>query len=615
MCGIAGGVGLSPPTQVKLDNQLRALEHRGPDSKGSKLGKKFSLGMCRLAINEIQDGKQPVSDESDQVHLVFNGEIYNYKNLQKKYFPNGRMLQNGSEAALMIGLYKLHGIDFVNELEGMFAIALFDESKEELRLIRDRLGKKPLCYSISEDQTIYFASETKALLSVIQTKTLCKSALTEVMTFGYVLGPQTAFSEIQFLPPGHIGTYKNGAFTTKQYWEPKYDSNTDISYADAKEETKRLIINSVGKRLISERPLGSFLSGGIDSTVVTAVMAQLSPGYVNTFSIGFEDKHYDESKYALEIAKHLKTNHKYKIVKPNPAALLERISQTLDQPFADSSIIPTFELAEFASHDVVVALGGDGGDEVFAGYDRYRAAPTLQKFSSTLKFLGPIAPILSRAGIIRNRRINRLLSEMEFKGNLTSTYRSIMSLTKPNQLVNLLQPDFYDSQSINEFDESFELQGPKDDLHRMLKSDLLNYLPGDLLVKADLASMAHGLELRSPLLDIQLIEWVNQLPTKYKIEGRETKHILKDIACNFVPKDLINRPKMGFAIPRAQWLRSDLKELSHDLLTDIVAENRGWFNQLEVKKILDIHSRGTNLDSVIWPMLMLELWARNWLDQ
>jgi asparagine synthase (glutamine-hydrolysing) len=435
------------------------------------------------------------------------------------------------------------------------------------------------------------------------------------MTFGYVVGPDTAFSEIQFLPPGHIGTYKNGAFTTKQYWKPNYNSSIDISYADAKEETKRLIFNSVEKRLISERSLGSFLSGGIDSTVVTAVMAQLSPGYVNTFSIGFEDKNYDESKYALEIAKYLKTNHKNKIVKPNPVSLLERISKTLDQPFADSSIIPTFELAEFASQDVVVALGGDGGDEVFAGYDRYRAAPTLQKFSSALKFLGPIAPILSRAEIIRNRRINRLLSEMEFKGNLTSTYRSIMSLTKPNQLVKLLQPDFYDSQSINDFDESFELQGPKDDLHRMLKSDFLNYLPGDLLVKADLASMAHGLELRSPLLDIQLIEWVNKLPAKYKIEGRETKHILKDVARDFVPKDLISRPKMGFAIPRAKWLRSDLKELSYELLTDKVAENRGWFNQLEVKKILELHSRGTNVDSVIWPMLMLELWARNWVDQ
>jgi asparagine synthase (glutamine-hydrolysing) len=181
--------------------------------------------------------------------------------------------------------------------------------------------------------------------------------------------------------------------------------------------------------------------------------------------------------------------------------------------------------------------------------------------------------------------------------------------------MNLLQPDFNDSQSVNDFDKSFELQGPKDDLHRMLRSDLFNYLPGDLLVKADLSSMAHGLELRSPLLDIQLIEWVNQLPTKYKIKGRETKHILKDIARDFVPKDLISRPKMGFAIPRAQWLRSELKELSYDVLTDRVAENRGWFNQLEVKKILELHSRGRNLDSVIWPMLMLELWARNWLDQ
>jgi asparagine synthase (glutamine-hydrolysing) len=615
MCGIAGGVGSRPQTQAILDNQLRAIEHRGPDSKGSKLGKKFSLGMCRLAINEIQEGKQPLSDESDKIHLVFNGEIYNYKNLQEKYFPSRRMLQNGSEAALMIGLYKLKGIDFVNELEGMFAIALFDESKEELRLIRDRVGKKPLCYSISDDQSIYFASETKALLSVIQSKTLRKSALSEVMTFGYVVGPETAFSEIQFLPPGHIGTYKNGAFTTKQYWEPNYDSSIDISYADAKEETKRLIFNSVERRLISERPLGSFLSGGIDSTVVTAVMAQLTPGYVSTFSIGFEDKNYDESRFALEVAKYLKTNHKCKIVKPNPSSLLERISKTLDQPFADSSIIPTYELAEFASRDVVVALGGDGGDEVFGGYDRYRVAPVLQKFSAVLKLLGPLPPNLAKTGVIKSRRINRLLSEMQSRSTLSSSYRSIMSLTKTDQLTSLLLTESSITNLVQEFDRQFQSHGSKDNLSRMIRSDFLNYLPGDLLVKADLATMAHGLELRSPLLDIQLIEWVNKLPSKYKIKGRETKHILKDIACDFVPKDLLSRPKMGFAIPRAQWLRSDLKELSHDLLTDRVAENRGWFNQLEVKKVLELHSRGTSLDSVIWPMLMLELWARNWLDQ
>jgi asparagine synthase (glutamine-hydrolysing) len=397
MCGIAGGVGLAPPSQGDLDIQLKSLEHRGPDSQGLKLGKNFSLGMCRLAIIEIEEGKQPVSDEYDQIHLVFNGEIYNYKYLQNKYFPSRTMLQNSSEAALLIALYKLKGKDFVNDIEGMFAIALFDENKDELLLVRDRVGKKPLCYSISENKSLYFASETKALISILQRKTLRTSALSEVMTFGYVVGPETAFSEIQFLQPGHIGIFKNGVFTTKQYWQPNYDSTIQISYGEAKEETKRLIFKAVEKRLFSERPLGSFLSGGIDSTVVTAIMAQLSPGYVNTFSIGFENKNYDESKFALEVAKYLKTNHKYKIVKPNPASLLDRISKTLDQPFADSSIIPTFELAEFASHDVVVALGGDGGDEVFAGYDRYRAAPTLQKFNSALKLLGPVAPIISKA--------------------------------------------------------------------------------------------------------------------------------------------------------------------------------------------------------------------------
>ena len=434
------------------------------------------------------------------------------------------------------------------------------------------------------------------------------------MTFGYVLGPETAFTEIKFLPPGHIGRFKNGLWESQQYWQPSYKETIKIGYTEAKEETKRLIFNAVEKRLISERPLGAFLSGGIDSTVITAIMSQISPGNVNTFSIGFKDKKYDESKYAETVAKFLGTNHKSKIVDPNPKVLLEKISKTLDQPFADSSIIPTFELAEFASRDVIVALGGDGGDEVFAGYDRYRAAPALQKLSATIKILGPLGPLLSQSGLIKNRRVNRLFSEMEPRSSLNASYRSIMSLTKPNLLKNLLEPEFCDFESISAFDKSFETAGAKDDLSKMLRSDLSHYLPGDLLVKADLASMAHGLELRSPLLDVQLIDWVNSLPSGFKLKGRETKHILKDIARDLVPSHLIDRPKMGFAIPRASWLRNELKELSHDLLVDGVAKNRGWFNQIEVQKTLKAHANGSNLDSVIWPMLMLELWARTWLD-
>ena len=448
MCGIAGGAGLVPPTQIQLTKQLDLIDHRGPDGRGEKFGINFSLGMCRLAIVEIQDGAQPVSDKSEKIHLVFNGEIYNYKELQKKYFPNNQELINGSEAALLIGLYEKYGPEFVKLIEGMFAIAIYDVAAEELLLIRDRVGKKPLCYSILSDQTIYFASESKALIEILPKKTLRKSAITEVMTFGHVLGPETAFSEIKFLLPGQMGTFKKGVWNTEMYWQPSFEKSIKINYEEAKEETKRLIFKSVEKRLISERPLGAFLSGGIDSTVVTAVMSKISPGYVNTFSIGFKDKKYDESKYAETIAKFLGTNHKSKIVDPNPTALVHRISKTLDQPFADSSIIPTCELAEFASRDVVVALGGDGGDEVFAGYDRYRAAPALQKLSRAIQLLGPIGPLLAKSGLIKNRRVNRLLSELEPRSSLNASYRSIMSLAKPDLLMTLLQPDFFDLSSI-----------------------------------------------------------------------------------------------------------------------------------------------------------------------
>lgn len=614
MCGIAGGAGLVPPTQIQLIKQLDLIGHRGPDGRGEKFGINFSLGMCRLSIVEIQDGAQPVSDKSGKIHLVFNGEIYNYKELQNKYFLTGQELMNNSEAALLIGLYKKYGIEFVKLIEGMFAIAVYDEIKEELLLIRDRVGKKPLCYSILSSKTIYFASETKALLEILPTKTLRKSALTEVMTFGYVLGPGTAFSEIEFLPPGYIGKFKHGKWEMQRYWEPNYEETIKIDYSEAKEETKRLIFNSVERRLVSERPLGAFLSGGIDSTVITAIMSQISPGYVNTFSIGFKDKNYDESRYAESIAQFLGTHHKTKVVEPNPLALIEKISKTLDQPFADSSIIPTFELAELAVKDVVVALGGDGGDEIFGGYDRYRATPVLQKYNSIHSMLGPVGALLSKSVLIKNRSTKRLLSEMGSRPTLAASYRSIMSLTKSNILQNLLDPNLFDKEIIDSFDEDFDLIGTKDDLSKMLRLDFIRYLPGDLLVKADLASMAHGLELRSPLLDVQLIEWVNSLPSDFKIKGGETKRILKDIARDLVPSKLIDRPKMGFAIPRASWLRNELSEISHDLLTDSIAKDRGWFNQSEVKNTLYSHAKGSDQDSVIWPMMMLELWARNWLD-
>jgi len=614
MCGIVGGVGPDSPNRIQLDNQLRLLEHRGPDGKGSFFGNNFSLGMCRLAIVEIQNGIQPASDEKKKIHLVFNGEIYNYLELQKKYNLKFIDSKPNSEAQVLLGLYQLMGINFVQVLDGMFAIAIYDENSQELYLIRDRVGEKPLYYTISSSGTLLFSSESKALYDLIPRKTFRTNSINEVMTFGYVPGPSTAIEEIKILPPGHFGKFNSGSLSINEYWVPDFKTEINIEYEDAKKITKDLIREAVRKRLISERSLGSFLSGGIDSTVVTSQMVELSPGNVSTYSIGFEDSSFDESSYAREISHWLGTNHAEMIVKPDPIEIINQISKTLDQPFADSSIIPTLELAKFASRGVTVALGGDGGDELFGGYNRYRAAPKLQKINSLLRIFGTVGPRLSNTGFIRNRSFKRILEEMTSQNNLASRYKSIMSLTKETKLTELILAKSQVSTFELKFIEDFVRQGTKDDLSAMIRSDFEYYLPGDLLIKSDMATMAHGIELRSPLLDIKLIEWVHSLPSIFKIKGNIGKFILKDIADELVPNKLINRPKMGFAIPRSSWIRNELWEISNDLLTDNSALNRGWFNQKEVVKTLKLHKSGKDYDSVIWPMLMLEVWARKWLD-
>jgi len=615
MCGIAGGAGSLSPSKAQLASQLEQLAHRGPDDKGSIFGQNYSLGMCRLSINEFSNGCQPLSDEENLVHLVFNGEIYNYKNIFESLDNDLKKNYKRSEASIIIALYKQHGLNFVKFLDGMFAIALYDEKQKKLILARDRIGKKPLLYSKISNDTLVFASEAKALYKVLPNKTLNKKTIIDVMTFGYVPGPNSAIEEIKNIPPGCIGIYHNSKLEISKYWSFNFEINKKIKYEEAKSVTKELLVESVKKRLISERPVGSFLSGGIDSTVVTSLMAQMSKESVKTFSIGFNDKKYDESQYSRLIANEIGVSHKEKFIEPDPEIILEKLSFTLDLPFADSSIIPTYLLSKFASDNVVVVLGGDGGDEVFGGYDRYKFAPILQKLSPFMSTFTPLRSFFSNYKFINNRRLKRLIDEMTPSKSLADKYLSIISLVKNSQISKVINSNYIYNDDLELFIEDFNSLDIKDDLVSMINSDFHYYLPNDLLVKADLASMAHGIELRSPFLDYKLIEWVNQIPTNFKIKNGKTKFILKDIASDLVPKHLIDRPKMGFAIPRAEWLRTGLKEMTNDLLRDNTAINRGWFNNSKVLQCLNLHQHGKDMDSVLWPMLMLELWARNWLDK
>jgi asparagine synthase (glutamine-hydrolysing) len=614
MCGICGGVGPKAPSSENLRSQIRAIEHRGPDDSGMFVANGVAIGMCRLAIVEIENGQQPSTDPNSQVHLVFNGEIFNFKSLRTELSNRVEPRLLKSEADIIIQGYLLFGIDFVSKLQGMFAIAIYDERNRDFFLVRDRLGKKPLWYSHLPDGTLFFASEVKALLLGNKNLTFRREIVLDVLQFGYINSPNSTFEEIKSLTPATILRWTEGEVFLSKYWYPDLAEKTKISYRDALEQTKLMIEQSVKDRLVSERALGAFLSGGYDSTIVTSYMTKLTQERIHTFSIGFRAPEYNEASYAQRISQFLDTNHHVEIIEPDPVTIVEGIARIMDQPFADSSIVPTYLLAKFAKDFIVVALTGDGGDEIFGGYDRYLAAPTLQAVNPVIGLLHSQMSIIDHFGFVNQRKLRRIKGQLQKFPNLGERYRSIMSMSQNDDIDRIVSEDIRKKIGSTEFIESFESIESLSKLGKMTYSDLTHYLPGDILVKIDMSSMANGIELRSPLLDDSLVSWGLALPDKFKIKGMQTKHILKDIARSLVPAELIDRPKMGFAIPRNEWLRTGLREMLYDNLTDQTATQRGWFKPTAVKAILNEHMEGQDRDNILWPMLMLELWARNWLD-
>jgi len=613
MCGITGGIGLSSPHHLLLDAQLNAIKHRGPDGSGTFISKGIGIGMCRLAIVEIASGKQPASDSAEKIQIVWNGEIYNYRELRSELQSRGTIFRDSSESEVLINLYLEFGLDFINKLNGMFAIAIYDSRDYSLHLIRDRMGKKPLWISQLKNGTLFFASEVRALMLARPDRTLRTEMISEVMQYGYINSPNSSFNEIQQIPPASVTSWRNGITSTKKYWAPDFNKQIKIPYDQALDTTKDLIKAAVSRRLISERSLGSFLSGGYDSTIVTAYMVNLMKEKVQTYSIGFHSSQFNEAHYAKQVANFLQTDHHEEILSPDPTVIVDKISNILDQPFADSSIVPTYLLAKFARENLVVALGGDGGDEVFGGYDRYLAAPVMQKLNPFLGIIRTGLNFVGKQSLGNTRKISRVGSQLSYKASLAARYSSILSLTQPHELSTLLNPNVYSNSAEVEFINQFT-EGQISSFDRMIRSDLGAYLPGDLLVKADIATMSNSLELRSPFLDVNVVEWGISLMYRNKIKGFETKHILKDVARSLVPTKLIDRPKMGFGIPRAEWMRTAMKEMVIDTLTDLTATQRGWFNSIEVNKSIKAHMSGEDKDNILWPMLMLELWARTWLD-
>jgi asparagine synthase (glutamine-hydrolysing) len=609
MCGISGVFSHSIAGMHDVRKSIEAIIHRGPDEQGFGTGENFVLGMCRLAIIDVKHGQQPVESQNGLIKAVFNGEIYNYQELRRELELKGYKFRSDSDSGVIVPLYQEYGKDFAQKMQGMFAIAIYDQEREVGLLVRDRLGKKPLWYS-QESEVLKFSSEIKGLLALGVERTPELSNFAEYLQFGYINSPRSAYKDIQQLPPGAILEFSPEITSISRFWSLNEVENLSIGYEEAKQRVHSLLIDAVQSRLISERPIGSFLSGGIDSSLITAIMAKLSGEKIHTYSIGFTDSKFDESSFARAVANEIGTIHHEKIVIPQPELIVGRIAQVLDQPFADSSIIPTFLLSEFARQEVVVALGGDGGDEVFGGYVRYRATMFLDR----INFLLALNPSPVIAGLVsQNPRMEKLLRHSRFMRKI-ERYRNFQSLIHGTEMQKVLSNDLLEASYDDAFMQTWNSVKDTGDLRKLQEVDIATYLPGDLLVKADMASMANSLELRSPFLDYRLVELGVSLPQSFKIQRGVTKKILRDILATYIPREKFERPKMGFGIPRASWLRNELRGLVSDTLNSKKFIERGWINHSELKKIINLHNSGRDLDRIIWPIFMLELWATNWID-
>lgn len=623
MCGIAGIVSASADRldYDVLRGMCQTLFHRGPDEEGMFIKSGAALGMRRLRVIDLAGGQQPIFNEDRTVWVVFNGEIYNFPELRKELEARGHHFRTHSDTEVIVHLYEDLAADCVHKLRGMFAFALFDERDRSLLLARDRLGKKPLHYALSNGQLL-FGSEIKAILAAApELSTVNSEALLQYLYFGYIPDSATAFSAIQKLPAGHILEFKHGQARVRQYWDlPQYGTYAPASEEECLDQLEAKLDEAVRIRLISDVPLGAFLSGGTDSSTVVALMARHSSKPVKTFSIGFRHADFNEAAYARMVAERFSTEHHELILEPNLLETIERLTHSLEEPFGDSSMLPTYYVSRLARKHVTVVLSGDGGDEVFAGYDRYQIHARRERFNKLPAWAGrfyreQIYPRLSRGVRGRKFAYNISLPARERYADMVSFLpafeRDVPLLS--NQFRESVQ-DVENPQQImfRYFDHALA----PDNLGRIQYVDMKTYLVEDILTKVDRMSMATSLETRAPILDHLLVEWASTLTAEWKLRGHHQKYILRKLAERVgVPREVLYRPKRGFAVPLVHWMRNELKELVLDVLREKRTHERGYFDQSGVERLLIEHfsTRRDHSDS-IWRLLMFELWHRNFLE-
>ncbi len=628
MCGIVGFVkkdGSSVDRSI-LEKMNAAIVHRGPDQDGFYVNANVALAMRRLSIIDLAGGKQPIHNADKTKWIVFNGEIYNYQELRKGLEERGHKLYTNSDTEAIIHLYDEYGPGCLEHLRGMFVFAIWDETDRSLFLARDRVGKKPLLYSHQTNGDLIFGSEFQALLQHPDiSREVDLEAIDSYLSYLCVPAPQTAFKQIRKLEPGHWMRWQDGSIETKRYWLPDFSKKIKITEEEAIVETTRILRESTKLRMISEVPLGAFLSGGVDSSMVVALMAQESSQPVKTFSIGFEEQDFSELKYAKRVAEHVGAEYHEFIVRPNAMEVLPVLVEHYGEPYADSSAIPTYYVSKETRKHVTVALNGDGGDESFAGYERYaamRIAETYHRLPRALRkaFIETPVNLLPTSELKKSRfrDAKRFLQA----ANLPKTeryFRWMSTFDRPAKS-NLYTADFSKAVSTANaagyLETWFAKANDTGTLDATLLTDQMTYLPNDLLVKVDIASMANSLEARSPFLDHKLIEFAASLPEHLKMRRFETKSLLKKAAARLVPKEVIYRRKMGFGVPIGKWFRSEMKGFVREVLLSEKSLKRGIVKPEMLEKYVKEHLGAERDHSFqLWTLLMLELWFQRFIDR
>ena len=626
MCGIAGFVESSTTpapfgadtSRTLVHRMCDVIRHRGPDDEGVWVADGVALGMRRLSIIDLSTGHQPIHNEDQTVWIVFNGEIYNFRELRRELEAAGHRFYTSSDTEVIVHAYEQWGKGAITRLRGMFGLAIWDTRSRTLLVARDRIGIKPMYYATA-NQRLYFGSELKSLLEAPDLpRDLDAGALDHYLSFLYTPRDGSIFKSIRKLPPGHLMTWSDGRLEVEQYWQMSATETFAGSEQEAVEQLRAVLSDAVRSHMISDVPLGAFLSGGVDSSLVVGLMSELSSARVKTFSIGFDEPAFDELEHARRVADHFGTEHHEFVVQPDGVSILDKLISHFDEPFADSSAIPTWYVSEMARRHVTVVLSGDGGDELFGGYDRYLPHPRVAAFDRySPRALRRVAALAARRlpHGVRGKNFLRHVGRDD-QGRYLDAIRFFGADEKPTLLTAELQRAIDGPDPETRLARHFERLAPLPWPSQMMRFDAETYLPEDILTKVDRMSMAHSIESRVPLLDNDVIAFAATLPAAMKIKNGRRKHVLKEVAATLLPRGIIDRKKQGFGVPLGTWFRGHLRELFADTLLSPTALQRGYFQPAFVNRLVAEHLAGTRDHTLrLWQLLVFERWNREYVDR